>query len=216
MTAPKPKTASSLTEHAHQSIKRHILSSDMTRGERLTEEFFSRELGISKSPVREAMNSLEREGLLRIEPRRGAFVRTFSEREIADLYTVREILEVHAATNAELTEEFVEGLRTSVERTKEALLRDDKAAHIEEDIAFHAQIVQAAGNAELTRVHANIQDKLWLCRCQTYQITSTDTPKAHGEIVECFAAGDRAGAIEAVRGHIQFVSKALQRAQAAS
>lgn len=215
MTAPKPKTASSLTEHAHQSIKRHILSNDMARGERLTEEFFARELGISKSPVREAMNSLEREGLLRIEPRRGAFVRTFSEREIADLYTVREILEVYAATHADLTDEFVAGLRNSVERTREILQRDDKAAHIEEDIAFHARIVEAAGNAELTRVHANIQEKLWLCRCQTYQITSTDTPKAHGEIAERFAAGDRAGAVEAVRGHIQFVSKALQRAQVA-
>lgn len=185
----------------------------MTRGERLTEEFFARELGISKSPVREAMNSLEREGLLRIEPRRGAYVRTFSDREIADLYAVREILEAYAATHATVTDEFVAGLRASVDRTKEILQRDDKASHIEEDIAFHAQIVEAAGNAELTRVHANIQDKLWLCRCQTYQITSTDTPKAHGEITERFAAGDRAGAVEAVRGHIQFVSKALQRAQ---
>ncbi|MEZ2346917.1 FCD domain-containing protein [Terriglobus sp. RCC_193] len=126
---------------------------------------------------------------------------------------MREILEVYAATHAELTEEFIVGLRASVERTKEILLRDDKAAHIEEDIGFHAQIVQSAGNAELTRVHANIQDKLWLCRCQTYQITSTDTPKAHSEIAEHFAAGDRAGAVEAVRGHIRFVSQALRRAQ---
>jgi DNA-binding GntR family transcriptional regulator len=216
MTALKPKNTSSLTEHAHQSIKRYILNKNMARDERLTEEFFARELGISKSPVREAMNALEREGLLRIEPRRGAFVRIFSEREIADLYAVREILEVYAAMHAEVTEAFVAELRASVERTKEILLRDDKASHIEEDIAFHAQIVESAGNAELTRVHANIQEKLWLCRCQTYQITSTDAPKAHGEIAEHFAIGDRAGAVEAVRGHIRFVSQALQRSQAQS
>ena len=158
------------------------------------------------------MNSLEREGLLRIEPRRGAFVRTFSEREIADLYTVREILEVHAATQAELTEEFVTSLRDSVERTKDALLRDDKAAHIEEDIAFHAQIVQAAGNAELTRVHANIQDKLWLCRCQTYQLTSSDTPSAHRNIAEAIGRQDRERAKKETSDHIRFVRSALLEA----
>ena len=92
MTVLKDKSAANLTEQAHESIKRYILTKESVREERLTEEFFSRELGISKSPIREAMNSLEREGLLRIEPRRGAFVRTFSVKEISDLYNVREII----------------------------------------------------------------------------------------------------------------------------
>ncbi len=203
----------SLTDQAHQHIKRYILSEEMARGERLTEEFFSRLLGISKSPVREAMNSLQREGLLRIEPRRGAFVPTFSAREIEDLYNVRELLEVYATGQTMVTDGFITELRESVQRTEESLRSGNKEAHIEEDIAFHAGIVRATGNVELGRVQANIQDKLWLCRCQTYQLTSPDTPRSHSAITEALAAGDREAAIEATRGHIRFVSRALQAAQ---
>lgn len=209
------QNAPSLTTQAHQSIKRYILTKESVREERLTEEFFSRELGISKSPIREAMNSLEREGLLRIEPRRGAFVRTFSEQEIAELYLVREMIEVYAAQNAVLTEELIAQLRASVQRITTHYEEGNKEAFIDEDVFFHGVIVQAVGNAELVRMHLNTQDKQWLCRCQTFQLASPDSPKAHGDIAEGLARNNRAAAMEATRGHIRFVSQALQRAQAA-
>jgi DNA-binding GntR family transcriptional regulator len=215
MELAKPKKVHSLTEQAHQSIKRYILTKESVREERLTEEFFSRELGISKSPIREAMNSLEREGLLRIEPRRGAFVRTFSVKEISDLYNVREIIEVYAAEHAVLTDEFIAELRASVQRIADYHSQGNKEAFIDEDVVFHSMIVQAAGNEELLRLHANTQDKQWLCRCQTFQLVSPDSPKAHSAIAEGLAAGDRAAAVEATRSHIRFVSAALQRAQLA-
>ena len=210
----KLETQASLTEQAHRSIKRYILAGDLLSEERLTEDFFSRQLGISKSPVREAMNSLQNEGLLRIEPRRGAYVPRYSGREIQDLYDLREALEVFATATAVLTPALLAALRASVRRTKKLLAADDKAAHIEEDIAFHSRIVNATGNAELSRVHRNIQDKLWLCRCQTYQLTSPDTPSAHQAITKALAEGDREAAVEATRRHIRFVCKALVSAAA--
>jgi DNA-binding GntR family transcriptional regulator len=214
MTALKEKSGASLTEQAHASIKRYILTKETVREERLTEEFFSRELGISKSPIREAMNSLEREGLLRIEPRRGAFVRTFTEKEISDLYSVREIIEVYATEHAVVSDEFGAELRASVQRLTEYQAQGNKEAFIDEDVVFHSMIVKAANNEELLRLHANTQDKQWLCRCQTFQLVSPDSTKAHYAIAEGLATGDRAAAIEATRGHIRFVSSALQRAQA--
>lgn len=208
----KLQTSLNLTEQAHESIKRYILAKNPCADVRLTETFFAEKLGISKSPVREALNSLQSEGLLRIEPRRGAYVHKFSGKEIADLYDLREALESFAAMTVPITPELIETLQSSVTRTEELLLSRNKTAYIEEDIFFHQAIVAATGNKELLRVHNNLQDKLWLCRCQTYQLTSSDTPSAHRDIAEAIGRGDRKGAQNATSSHIQFVRSALVRA----
>jgi DNA-binding GntR family transcriptional regulator len=205
----KLDTVASLTDQAHRSIKRFILAGSLDTQGRLTESFFADRLGISKSPVREALNALQNEGLLRIEPRKGIYVHRFSAKEITDLYELREALEVFATRMVEITDELIEALRRSLDRTQQFLDDDDKAAYIEEDIAFHQMIVNSAGNEELSRVHGNIQDKLWLCRCQTYQLTSPDTPSAHKSIADALAAYDRTAACEATQAHIRFVRNAL-------
>lgn len=205
----KLDSLTSLTDQAHRSIKRFILGGSLDTDERLTESFFADRLGISKSPVREALNALQNEGLLRIEPRKGIYVHRFSAKEITDLYDLREALEVFATQTVAITSELVDALRGSVERTEQLLLENDKAAYIEEDIAFHQLIVTGTGNDQLSRIHSNIQDKLWLCRCQTYQLTSPDTPSAHKEIAESLAFHDRNTAREATQTHIRFVRNAL-------
>lgn len=202
----------SLTEQARQSIKQFILSQNPGADVRLTETFFAERLGISKSPVREALNSLQSDGLLRIEPRRGAYVPQFSGKEIADLYQLREALETYAAIAAPLSDELIAELRASVARTELLLADRRKQAYIEEDIYFHSRIVAAVGNAQLTDVHDKLQDKLWLCRCQTFQLTSSDTPGAHRAITEALAAGDRGIAARQTSEHIHFVRQALLNA----
>jgi DNA-binding GntR family transcriptional regulator len=205
----KLDAVTSLTDQAHRSIKRFILAGSLDTRERLTESFFADRLGISKSPVREALNALQNEGLLRIEPRRGIYVHRFSAKEITDLYDLREALEVFATQTVEITNDLIEGLRHSLHRTQQLLDLDDKAAYIEEDILFHQMIVNSTGNEQLSRVHGNIQDKLWLCRCQTYQLTSPDTPSAHKSITDALASFDRDAASKATQEHIRFVRNAL-------
>src|ERR1035438_1070987 len=92
----KLKIPTNLTALAYKSIKEYILEGGLDQEYRLTEEFLSTQLGISKSPIREALNRLEAEGLIRIEARRGAYLRSFTNKEVNDLYDVREALEVHA------------------------------------------------------------------------------------------------------------------------
>jgi len=133
----------------------------------------------------------------------------FSAKEITDLYDLREALEVFATQTVEITDELIEALRHSLKRTQQLLDQDDKAAYIEEDIVFHQMIVNSTGNEQLSRVHGNIQDKLWLCRCQTYQLTSPDTPSAHRSITDALASHDRNAAREATQAHIRFVRNAL-------
>jgi DNA-binding GntR family transcriptional regulator len=208
----KLHTSLSLTEQAHKSIRRYIMAENPGADVRLTETFFAEQLGISKSPVREALNSLQSEGLLRIEPRRGAYVHQFSGKEISDLYNLREALETFAAAIVPIDSNLIAELRSSVKRTEQLLRSRNKDEYIEEDIFFHRMIVAATGNLELSRVHSNLQDKLWMCRCQTYQLTSSDTPSAHRKITEAIASGDRLLAKEMTSSHIQFVRSALVEA----
>lgn len=211
LTLNKLQSEINLTEQAHRSIKRFILAGNIDTELRLTEEFFARELGISKAPVREALNALQTEGLVRIEPRRGTFLHRFTRKEIADLYDLREALEVFAAASAPMSPEVLDALDASVAKTCEYIATDMKAEHIEEDSHFHALIIQATGNEELQRVHTNIQSKLWLCRCQTYRLTSPDTPVSHRQIAEALRTGDRDAAAEVTKKHIRTVREALLR-----
>src|SRR6201999_1519092 len=113
LTAPQ-----NLTALAYNSIKRHILEGKLDEETRLTEEFLSKRLGISKSPVREALNTLQAEGLIHIEPRRGARLRQFSVREVKNLYDLRENLEVFAVSIARVTPALLADLAKSIERTR--------------------------------------------------------------------------------------------------
>ena len=198
-----------LTALAYTSIKNYILREDLDERTRLTEEGLSRQLGISKSPVREALNSLHTEGLIRIEARRGAYVRSFSLQEVMDLYGLREALEVYAVGTAAITPDLIKGLRQSVVRTRTLLKVGDRLGHIEEDTHFHGLIASASGNTELCRTLANIQNQLWLCRRKTYDLSASTAPSAHKAILDALERGNRKAAQNAMRSHISLVRKRL-------
>lgn len=208
-TIEKLRPLQNLTTLAYESIKRYILEADLDEEARLTEEFLSDRLGISKSPVREALNSLQSEGLIRIEPRRGAFLRRFTIKEVRDLYDLREVLEVHAVASAKVTPELCAELKASIQRTRGCLKAHDKLQHIEEDTRFHRMIARASGNGELCGILSNIQNKIWLFRCKTYTLSSSTAPGAHGTILQALQAKDREAAKKAMRDHIRLVRDRL-------
>src|SRR5690349_11502168 len=136
----KLKIPSNLTTLAYSSIKEYILDGRLDENSRLTEEFLSTQLGISKSPIREALNRLETEGLIRIEPRKGAYLRRLSADEVGELYDLREALETHVVRTAKVTPALFAGLRASLKRQRAFLKSNDKARYIEEDGYYHAQL----------------------------------------------------------------------------
>ena len=206
---PKVFRAPNLTELAYQSVKQHLLSGELVEGSRLTEESLSSQLGISKSPVREALTRLESEGLVVIESRRGAFVRKFSIRETRELYDVRQLLEVHAVGIAKLSTALLNELAESVERTRHHLEVGDMLAHVEEDMRFHGMIAAATENDELCRILENVQHKSLLSRAKTYHLSATTAPASHQKIYRALKAGNRRAAQEAMSEHIAFVRDAL-------
>src|SRR5579864_8031552 len=137
---------SNLTTLAYNSIKNYILGGRLDENSRLTEEFLSTQLGISKSPIREALNRLETEGLIRIEPRKGAYLRALSPVEVAELYDLREALEAHVVRTARLTPAVLADLRQSLKRQQALLKSNDRMHYIAEDVHFHAELAQATGN----------------------------------------------------------------------
>ena len=198
-----------LTELTYRSIKQGLLDGTLAELSRLTEEALATQLGISKSPVREALNRLEAEGLVTIESRRGAFVRQFSAKNIRDLYELRETLETYSIDAARVSPELLDELYASIRRTEEFLKTGDKLRHIEEDLCFHGLIAASTGNQELCRVLENIQQRSLLCRSRSYKLSATSAPVAHLRIYEALKKEDKHDARVAMRDHIRFVCERL-------
>jgi DNA-binding GntR family transcriptional regulator len=205
----KLEIPNNLTTLAYSSIKSYILEGRLDENSRLTEEFLSTQLGISKSPIREALNRLETEGLIRIEPRKGAYLRRLSRDEVGELYDLREALEAHVVRTAKVTAPVIADLRQSLKRQRALLKANDRTHYIEEDVHFHAGLAQATGNAHLCAVLENVQNQIWLSRRSTYNLSSSTAPDHHENIVEALAANDRSRAEKAMRGHIQHVKGRL-------
>jgi len=205
----KLKIPSNLTTLAYNSIKEYILEGRLDESSRLTEEFLSTQLGISKSPIREALNRLETEGLIRIEPRKGAYLRRLATEEVTDLYDLREALETHAMRTAKLTPSVLAELQQSLKRQRAFLKANDRTHYIEEDVHFHAELARATGNAHLCAVLENLQNQIWLSRRNTYDLSSSTAPDYHQAIVDALEANQRDKAEDAMRDHIQNVKRRL-------
>lgn len=185
------------------SIKEYILDGRMDDTSRLTEEALSNQLGISKSPVREALNKLETEGLIRIEPRRGAYLRTYSDQELRELYDLREALETHVIRSVQVTPELLAQLKESNRRLSEFRLARDAKSSIQEDIHFHLLLAGAAANARLTRELENLQHQIWLSRRKSYEVARDNPLTFHASIVGALEEGDREKAEGFMRAHIR-------------
>jgi DNA-binding GntR family transcriptional regulator len=123
-------------------------------GERLKEGELARELGISRTPVREALLILQSEGLVDSMPNRGATVRAYAVDDLDDMYQLRAVLEGYAARRAaaRISEEDVERLRRSCERFERLGVDDDFLELVRENIVFHDTILAAAASERLTKL----------------------------------------------------------------
>lgn len=132
-------------------IRQAIVDGRLAPGQRLTEERLARELGISRTPVREALKVLQSEGLVDAAPNRSATVRAYDRDDLEDMYQLRALLEGFAARRAaaRLSEAQLLALRASCERF-EAMSADDNLRElVNENFVFHNTILEAAGSPRL-------------------------------------------------------------------
>ncbi|MGH9469295.1 MAG: GntR family transcriptional regulator [Terriglobia bacterium] len=198
-----------LTQRAYRAIRDEILKGRLNGKQRLTEAYFAERLGVSKSPIREALNRLEAEGLIIIEPRRGASVANFSADDIKEIYELREILEGAAVHDMLMDEKTCARLRASLDAAKEALRASDKVAYILADADFHRVVAQAARNSRLRRILENMHGQMLVLRHRTFELSSDRSVLEHEGILQAIEGGDTDLASRRMTQHVRAVRKKL-------
>jgi DNA-binding GntR family transcriptional regulator len=184
----------SLTVLAVDTLRRSIVSGDFGLGEQLSEAALARMLGISKTPVREALQQLRSEGLVRIIPQTGSFVFTMSAHEVSDLCELRLTLEeaaLHFAIKRNRTP-FLNALKKIVIEMDEAQKQDDKRAYLALDTDYHGQFFEFCGNAYMADAYARIEGQVAAIRTHLAARPS-HTEKSmteHRSIVRAIEAGE--------------------------
>jgi DNA-binding GntR family transcriptional regulator len=155
--------SASLVELTVSRLRREILSGGVEPGERLIEEQLTRRFGISRAPLREALRLLAQQGLVEHLPRRGVRVTTLSDRDVQELYEVRDVLERHSVTSALKTAPDLGPVAAALDTMRTAARRDDRYEEAEAHRRFHESVVALAGNRHLTLAYEAV-----LLRIQLY------------------------------------------------
>ena len=138
----------SLARSAADWIAAHIISGEIKPGEKLTETGLAERMGISRSPVREALQALSRDGLITVEPRRGARVNRLNGRDVADLYTCRLLLEppCTALAAAALTDATAAQLEATFQRMAAAVVAHDSMEYVDALKQYNWTVLAACPN----------------------------------------------------------------------
>lgn len=195
-----------LREIVYEELKRQILVGEIAPGTRMMEVDLAEEMGVSRTPVREAIRKLEKEGLVTIEPRRGAYASDISIKDILDVLEVRQNLEGMAASLAarKVTEEEKQDFIRANAAYKAAILSGNTDEIIKNDEYFHQLIVNYSDNKTLTQLLSQVQELALRFRYIYYDDFSRyeRMPKEHEEIEEAILSGDIAKAKVVAEEHV--------------
>jgi DNA-binding GntR family transcriptional regulator len=208
-----------VADNVYELIVSAVLRGELRAGSRLSVPGIAARLAVSRTPVREAIQRLVREGLAVEEPHRGAVIATFDTRELIEIYELREVLEGLAARLAatRIDEPGLAALRHGLAEHRAAVASGDTAAHFELDLRFHRLVSRAAGNANLARSLDLLQSRIRLAMLSTSVTAGPSRALAdHEAIVDAIASRDAARAETAARGHIARLAEVLRARDAPS
>jgi DNA-binding GntR family transcriptional regulator len=197
-----------LKDQAYERIKQRLLDNDYPPGSFLSERSLAGNLGMSKTPVKAALERLEAEGFITVSPQQGIVVRELSVREIADQYEVRAALESYTLRTiaGRLTPQQIAKIQINL--TAQAQLRGtgDVAKGMALDAAFHIQFAEFAGNAEIRRVIVQLREKMQRVITQVFRLCPTRMDTSYDEHAAIAAAvidGDGNLAAELLVRHLE-------------
>jgi len=195
-----------LVEQVADYLTQAIIQQHFLPGERLSEVQLSRDLGVSRAPVREAARLLESRGLLVSKPRRGFFVRALNAVELEDVFDLRLCLERHAIQrlSERYSSDAERALKQQVEVLCEATASNDGTRRIEEDLQFHRLMIHYAGNERLLRAFDGLTHELRLCITlitKTHEAPDT-IATSHFKLLDALGSGRSEACREAIDYHI--------------
>ena len=200
-----------LREIVYEELKRQILVGEIAPGTRIMEFELAEDMGVSRTPVREAIRKLEKEGLVTIEPRRGAYASDISIKDMVDVLEVRQMLEGMAASMAaqKVTEEEKLDFVEANSAYKNAVKKGNIEEIIRYDELFHQLIVSYSGNKTLNQLLSQVQELALRFRYIYYDDFSRyeNMPVEHEEIEEAIISGDTQKAKVVAEEHVERLKK---------
>lgn len=190
------------------TLRQAILKGELQPGERLMEIQLANKLGVSRTPVREAIRKLQAEGLVLMIPRKGAEVADITEKSLTDVLEVRQALEKLAVQLAcdKITAEEIEALEEAALDFRKIAAGDDVTATAEADVRFHDIIYLSTDNQKLVTLLNNLREQMYRYRVEHLKNKNV-YPRLfaeHDEIIRCLKAGDKESATAIVGDHISF------------
>ena len=213
---PSPTTppGASLVDAAYEQIRRRILDNVWPPGHRALEQEVALALGMSRTPVREALMRLSGEGLVEVIPRHGMRVLPVSPTDMREIYEILTALECMAAELLARRQPSAAELKPLIDATKamdKALKLEDLDAWAAADERFHAQLLELAGNRQLQATVLNYWDRAHRARLFTLRLRPkpVNSTKEHMQMVERLRAGDAEGAARVTRAHRERANREL-------
>lgn len=209
----KESTAGLIT----RQLRDGIMFGSLSPGSQLSEAALAEQFGVSRGPLREAMQRLVQEGLLRAEPNRGLFVMELDDEGVRDLYDARAAIETAAGRQIIKRDDkaAVARLRGIYDQLQKAAEAADLEALSNADLEFHTALVACSRSTRLQRMHRTLMVETRMCLTAlegTYR-NPEDQVAEHRRIGEAIAAGDCEELVEAVEAHMQ---EALDRLTSSS
>ena len=198
--------ARSLKDRVYDELEEEILSGKLKSGDPLTELALCKRLGVSRTPIRGALQRLADEGLVDMLPNRGAVVLGVTEGDLIDIYTIRMRLEGLAAANAaeRMTAADKDRLQGLVDLAEFYIQKGDIEELKELDTEFHKIIYRASGNRMLGSMLENMHKSIKTYRKLSLSVTerNRDSQREHRDIFDAIKRGDSAEADRLAREHI--------------
>lgn len=195
-----------LRDVVFNTLRQAILRGELKPGERLMEIHLADRLGVSRTPIREAIRKLELEGLVTMIPRRGAEVARITEKNLRDVLEVRRALDAFSCELAcdRITKQEEEELRRACEEFADATTTRDATVIAAADVRLHDIIVRAAGNDRLTELINNLSEQMYRYRFEYIKDTSNHDKliEEHRIIYESIVKKDKQTAARTAKLHI--------------
>ena len=209
-----------LTDQVIEKLREAILSGAYGLGSQLNEVEIARQCGVSRGPVREAIQRLVQQGLLHSTPHRGVSVPDLKDEDLCDIYFVRDRIEgaaIHAMVKAGKHQETAKLLREILAQMARAERRKDWNAVADLDMDLHSQIVAASGSDRLMRMYRTLVAEMKLCfRLLLGGYRGREgIVESHQKLIELIAAGELEAAQAELSAHLEEPLESLRAARGA-
>ena len=195
-----------LRDVVFNTLREAILTGELEPGERLMEIKLAEKLGVSRTPIREAIRMLQIEGLVNITPRKGTVVAEISKDDLKNVLEVRKVLEKLAVELAcmKITEEEILGLKENLKEFSTAIKKKNPSEIAKIDVAFHDIIYKSTRNTRLIQIMFNIREQMYRYRLEYIkdQDTRETVVRDHEKLIEAIVNKDVENAKNIIVGHI--------------